>query len=264
MNPTPKDPQPAAHETWVAVADLHGHLAQLDALLAHLDATLRADYRLCTLGDYVDNGPAIPALLDRLIALRAARGARFVPIVGNHDLALLRALGWPGNTPEPQWWSRWSTRYWDPGLGTPAAYGAKTLDQFVRKFPAAHADFLRALPWSHDTGRYLFVHAGAAQGELAPQRALLAARRLPRDVLHLPPMLRDKSLSRVADATWDREVVSAHNKDLGGPRFEGPNRICLSAEVDATGVLRAVILPARTWVSVGRDLRVVVEATGAG
>ena len=41
------------HETWVAVADLHGHLEQFDALTAFLDREY-GNYILCTLGDYVD------------------------------------------------------------------------------------------------------------------------------------------------------------------------------------------------------------------
>jgi hypothetical protein len=249
---------------WVAVADLHGHLGHLEALLAHLDRELGDDWGLCTLGDYVDNGEHVPELLDALIALRAARGARFVPILGNHDLALLRALGWPGDRPDEAWFGQWRRRYWDAGLGTPELYARRngvrrapdSAAGFAALLPAAHRTFLAGLPWFHDTGEHLFVHAGMAPGPLAPQLAALAARELPAEHLHLPPPLRDKDLSRCADETWERVVVSAHNKHLGGPRFVGPNRICLSGEVDATGVLHAVVLPERTWLAVGCDGRV--------
>jgi hypothetical protein len=249
-------PTATAETTWVAVADLHGHRAHLDALLTHLDRTLGDSYRLCTLGDYVDNGPDVPGLLDRLIALKRERGDRFTPIVGNHDLALLRTLGWPTGTADPQWWAQWSDHYWNRGLGTPEAYGARSLHEFEKRFPEAHLEFLRALPWHHDTGRYLFVHAGAARGDLASQRAALESRVLPKEHLFLPPTIRDKALSRVEDPSWDREVVSAHTKALGAPHFVGANRICLSGEVDATGILRAVVLPSRRALAVGRDLRV--------
>jgi hypothetical protein len=209
----------------------------------------------------VDNGPRVPELLEALIALRAARGARFVPILGNHDLACLRALGWPGERPDDAWYGQWRRRYWDAGGGTPELYarraGARRAPDgaaaFAALFPAAHREFLASLPWFHDTGELLFVHAGLAPGPLAPQLAALAARELPAEHLHLPPPLRDKDLSRRADEGWDRLVVSAHNKHLGGPRFVGPNRICLSGEVDATGVLHAVVLPERTWLAVEPD-----------
>lgn len=249
--------------TWVAIADLHGHLAHFEALLDFLDRELGEAYHLCTLGDYVDNGPDIPALLDRLVALSRERGERFAPILGNHDLALLRTLGWPGRAPDPRWMGNWSRRYWDAGLGTPASYARhrgvdppRTAEAFAEIFPEAHRDWLLSLPWVVDTGAYLFVHAGMQPGPLAAQCEALYQRVLPDHPDHLPPPLRDKALSRVADTTWERVVVSAHNKHLGGPRFEGPQRICLSAEVDATRHLHAVILPERRYVAVGPDLEV--------
>ncbi len=93
----------------VAIGDLHGHPDLFERLLAWIDQKV-PDARIVTLGDYVDNGPQIPALLDRLIALQEARPGRFWPILGNHDLALLRALGWPHADPDPAWYARWASR----------------------------------------------------------------------------------------------------------------------------------------------------------
>lgn len=248
---------PAAHDTpWIAIADLHGHRAHFNALLGWAEETLGPDVHVCTLGDYVDNGREIPALLDDLIALRERLGSRFVPILGNHDLALLRSLGWPSADPDPVWYERWSAGYWNTDLGTPRAYGARSLAEFTEHFPTAHRALLESMPWFHDTGRWLFVHAGMQRGPLASQLGALTDKRLPAQHEWLPAPLRDKDLSTVADTSWDRVVISAHNKHLGGPRFEGPNRICLSGEVDSTGVLRAVVLPARTFASVAADGRV--------
>jgi ADP-ribosylglycohydrolase len=83
----------------VVIGDLHGHLDLFERLLERIEE-FDPLARIVTLGDYVDNGPQIPALLDRLIELRAARPDRFFPILGNHDLALLRTLGWPGEEPD--------------------------------------------------------------------------------------------------------------------------------------------------------------------
>lgn len=228
----------------VVFGDLHGHLDLFERLLAHIDA-LYPQARLVTLGDYVDNGPQIPALLDRLIALQTARPQTFFPILGNHDLALLRSLGWPGDTPDPAWYEHWSRRYWNPGGETPAAYGARDLRRFERSFPLAHFRFLAALPWYYDDGAYCCVHAGLHPGPLAPQRALLAAKALPPDRLQLPDAIRNKHLAMQHDLTWERVVVSAHTHLPGVSLYSAPRRVCVSATADYGEGLLAVVLPER-------------------
>jgi ADP-ribosylglycohydrolase len=232
----------------VAVADLHGRLDLLDALLARIDAEV-GECVVVLLGDYCDNGPEVPGLLDRLIALREQRGSRFVSIIGNHDLAVLRVLGFPGEAPDQRWFERMG-RYWN-GMhaGTPAAYGAADAAGLAARMPREHQRLLRSLPWVHTTGRYVFVHAGMEARSLGPQVASMAAKELPDQHLWLPPQVRDKSLATVGDVGWDRVVVSAHTRQPGGC-FEGPNRIGLSGEVDASGVLYAVVLPARRLLAV--------------
>ena len=242
----------------VAVADLHGHPGHLRTLVEEMDAEHGDQWVLVTLGDYVDNGPDIPGLMDDLIALRAARPDRFVPILGNHDLACLRALGWPGNTPDPVWYQRWAGRYWNPDGSTAAAYGARSAEGLARRMPTAHQAFLRSLPWFYDNGEHLFVHAGMAPGPLAPQRRRLAHKVLPDVHTFLPPQIREKDLAGVMDADWDRVVVSGHTKQpaqRAGVRGQGPHiiadrRICLSGEVDQTGILYAIELPARRVLAV--------------
>ncbi len=241
----------------VAVADLHGHLKQLRSLLKRIDDEL-GDYRLVTLGDYVDNGPEVPGLLDFLIELKAERGDRFVPIIGNHDLACLRALGWNDQPPNEDWWVRWSSRYWDAGMGTPAQYGATSASTFAAKFPKSHRDFLQALPWFHDDGTHFFVHAALDAQLLQPQCDALHARILPVEPAYLPRPIGDKALSVVSYADWGRVVISGHTK--GGhiarlapqhphlPHFMTEYRITLSAEVDVSGLLYAVVLPDRRFV----------------
>lgn len=256
--------EPAASgETWVAVADLHGHLGHFEALLAFLDCELGADYRLCTLGDYVDNGREIPALLDRLIDLQQRRGERFVPIIGNHDLALLRALGCPGTLVSQRWMQHWSSRYWNPGLGTPDVYARATgvatpqsAAGFAALLPPKHRAFLEGLSGLHDTGEFLFVHAGMEAGPLSTPVSGPGRQATAPGPLDLPPQLRGRTTSTVADPDWDRLVVSAHNRHLGGPCFVGPKRICLSGEVDSSGKLYAVVLPARRYFEVDSKLQV--------
>ncbi len=254
----------SAEETWVAVADLHGHPDHLRALIRRLDQIHGDRWNLVTLGDYVDNGPDIPGLLDLLIELRAERKDRFVPIIGNHDLACLRALGWPGTAPDPVWYARWRSRYWNLGLGTAAAYGAHSAEDLATSMPAHHQAFLRSLPWFFDTGAHLFVHAGMQTGPLGPQRDRLARKLLPDVHEWLPPAIRDKDLCGSSDPSWDRVVVSGHTRNPArrsglsshAPHVLTPNRICLSGEIDQTGRLFAVELPSRQIFVVGPSLDV--------
>lgn len=242
---------PSTSSPLVAIGDLHGHLDLFERLLERIDS-LYPQARIVTLGDYVDNGPQIPALLDRLIALRTERPDRFSPILGNHDLALLRALGWPADRPDPDWYAHWQTRYWNPGMGTPLAYGATNLMDFERSFPPAHYRFLTSLPWYHDDGEYFCVHAGLHPGPISRQRADLKAKLLPARKLHLPDAIRQKTLATSHDPSWERVVVSAHTYLPGQTVFSAPRRVCVSATSDHGGGLLAVVLPERrVWRSIG-------------
>jgi 3',5'-cyclic AMP phosphodiesterase CpdA len=240
-------------KTIVAVADLHGHRMLLDALVVELDRDLGGDYTLVPLGDYVDNGPQIPALLDRLIDLRAERGERFAPVLGNHDLACLLAMGWDGGPPNRAWCQNWASRYWNSGGETSRAYGAESAEALARKMPPAHRAFLQSLPWYLEADGYVFVHAGLRPGPVAPQLEELA-RRQPLPGTHLHDQLRDKALAVVSDPSWGRVVVSGHtHRPRGGrPHFVTPHRITLSSEADHTATLWAVALPDRCFYRVDR------------
>lgn len=242
-------------QLWVAVADLHGHPQHLSALVDYLERRHSGAYRLALLGDYLDNGPDIPGLIELLITLRKRLGERFVAIMGNHDLACLRALGLERYQPDPLWYAQWCDRYFSWTEGTPQGYGATTLEELAERMPAEHLQFLRSLPWYFDTGRYFFVHAGLERGPLGPQRERLHRKELPVVPHFMPSWLQDKTLATVSDAGWGRLVVSGHTRAPGrgsgsAPHFVGPNRLCVSAEVDTSEVLYAVMLPE------GRVLRI--------
>lgn len=137
----------------LAIGDIHGCAAALDALLASVD--LQFGDTLVTLGDYVDKGLECKAVLDRLVALDARADIALVPILGNHDQMMLEAR--TGSRPE-----------WLPTFGfrTLASYGhpfsAKTpprradLEQVV---PAEHWAFLERCVDSYETAGHLFTHA---------------------------------------------------------------------------------------------------------
>ena len=69
----------------IAISDIHGCLAALQAVLAALDP--RPEDTIVTLGDYVDRGPDARGVLELLIAL--GKQTRLVPLLGNHDETML-------------------------------------------------------------------------------------------------------------------------------------------------------------------------------
>src|SRR6185503_7911049 len=76
-----------------AIGDLHGCPEELEVLLQSLGAG-PAD-TLVFLGDYVDRGPRVRTLVERLLRLRH-EGPTTVFLRGNHEDMLLAYLGLPG------------------------------------------------------------------------------------------------------------------------------------------------------------------------
>lgn len=149
-----------------AVGDIHGRLDLLDQLLLRLDRMEGAnepDARLIFLGDYIDRGPAIRDVVDRLAALQAERPETTF-LMGNHEQALATFLEAPEDRAD---WLDWG------GEETLASYGvkgaatrsARDLSEELRtRLPAAHAAFLRSLTLSAEGGDYFFAHAGVRPG----------------------------------------------------------------------------------------------------
>lgn len=81
------------------VADIHGEIAALDALLVRLGYTPDGRHpkgrRLVFVGDLVDRGADSPAVVERVAEMVAAERAQCV--LGNHELNLLRGQKKEGN-----------------------------------------------------------------------------------------------------------------------------------------------------------------------
>src|SRR5262245_60479391 len=72
----------------IAIGDIHGCSEALTALLRVL-SPIQED-TIITLGDYIDRGDDSRAVLESLMAL--ADRCRLIPLLGNHEEALLDAL----------------------------------------------------------------------------------------------------------------------------------------------------------------------------
>jgi serine/threonine protein phosphatase 1 len=127
----------------LAIGDIHGHVAELGALLEFVGPT--GEDLVITLGDYVDGGPDSPGVLDWLLAMAETR--RLVAIRGNHDQMMLSARA--DETMREMWLAL-------GGRSTMAAYPGESIECV----PEEHWWFLRTycVDW-HETGTHLFVHA---------------------------------------------------------------------------------------------------------
>jgi serine/threonine protein phosphatase 1 len=137
----------------IAIGDVHGCLAALEAILDRVD--LAADDTLVTLGDYVDRGPDSKGVIDALLAV--AKKCRLIPILGNHEEML---LGVVDGKISPADWLRAG------GLATLESYGppAGSADPAepepdMTAIPQAHIDFFRSCRDYHETDTHLLLHA---------------------------------------------------------------------------------------------------------
>ena len=137
----------------LAVGDVHGASRALDALLAAVE--LAPADRLVVLGDYVDRGPDTRGVLDRLIALRAAKPDT-VFLRGNHELMMTRART-----------DRSEYRMWCSvgGAQALASYGkAPGVAGRLEDIPISHWSFLDDLVDFFETDTHIFVHANLFSG----------------------------------------------------------------------------------------------------
>lgn len=125
----------------IVFGDIHGCAVALDALLDAIDPV--SDDRLIMLGDYVDRGPDSRNVIERILKLRDR--CQLVPLLGNHELMLTRALG-----------SLEQLIIW-LGYG-----GQQTVDSYggdPHQIPPEHIDFMRSCQLYYETDAHIFVHA---------------------------------------------------------------------------------------------------------
>ena len=152
-----------------AIGDIHGCLAELEAMQARIKADLIANPHpkplVIYLGDYMDRGADCRGVLENLMqANTSALPARF--LYGNHDsypkLFLQDPLGLHG-----------CRFHWlEPVMGgqitleSYGAWGAKPekaaafRDAFADVYPQAHFDWVEGCERSIHIGGYFFAHAG--------------------------------------------------------------------------------------------------------
>lgn len=139
-----------------AIGDLHGCPDELEVLLEALGPG--SEDTVVFLGDYVDRGPAVRRLVDRLLRL-ADEPFASVFLRGNHEDMLLAYIGRTG---------RHGDVYLENGGGmTLASYGIPAgtpRSQVSAFFPSEHLEFFERSRFHHVMSPFLFVHAGIRPG----------------------------------------------------------------------------------------------------
>jgi serine/threonine protein phosphatase 1 len=127
----------------LAIGDIHGCHIALGTLIKAID--LRPEDTIVVLGDVIDWGPDSRDCVRQLIDLSSR--FRVVPILGNHEELMLQSLD-----------SDSALRSW-LDLG-----GDRTLLSYpydgINIIDPAHVEFVRGFGDYHETGDFIFTHAG--------------------------------------------------------------------------------------------------------
>lgn len=229
--------------TLVAIGDVHGHAAELQALHALVEAEAAARpaerHVVIHLGDYIDRGPDPLGVLDHVA--RPLHGVHTaIALRGNHEQFLLDLLDdTEGLT--PTWvrsWVQWG------GGATLAALGLDPRrlptdrrgvfllrDALEEQLGPARLALLRGLPLLCSAGGYVFAHAG-----IDPTRAL--DEQEPDAVMNL----REPFLS--AAGGWPAPYCVVHGHSIAMPAVRA-HRIGVDAGCFERGALCAVQLRGR-------------------
>ena len=146
-----------------AIGDIHGCLAQLEALEAEIAADARdidGEKWLVTVGDHIDRGPDSAGVIEHL-RRRPPDGFRRFSLLGNHEAMMLNFLA----APDP-------AHFWldEGGIETLQSFG---IDPYTEtglyerprdRLPRTAVDFAESLPVCLSLPGWLFVHAGIRPG----------------------------------------------------------------------------------------------------
>ena len=207
-----------------AIGDIHGCLDKLEDLLS-LIAPGREDC-LIFLGDYIDRGDSVAAVIDFLIDL-----AGRVPCVflrGNHEDMFITFLEFGTNR---------TVFFANGGMKTVLSYmkneGLASNDQVARMLPEAHRVFLSNLKWYHEDDDYVYVHAGIKPGiELEKQDRY--------DLI----WIRDEFI--FSPTGIKKKVIFGHTP-FARPLVK-PDKIGVDTGAVYGGVLTAIELPGETFI----------------
>lgn len=143
---------------YYAIADLHGRydllLEAVNKIYSHAEDR---DYRIITLGDYIDRGPQSQEIISFLMR----QGDHFICLKGNHEDMMVQSIVKPL---DPEWWVG------NGGGTTLLSYGHPDV-RFMSEVsyahvPEEHIKWMASLPLYYETEKQVFVHAGIPDNNL--------------------------------------------------------------------------------------------------
>jgi len=223
---------PAGRRVYV-IGDIHGCGAQLATLHSAVEQDLSrrpvADPVLLHLGDYVDRGPDIAGVMEKLASGDPIAGLPTVNLLGNHERTMLDAM--LGDRAAATDW------LYTGGRESLASYGIHPDDDprdvWAQRVPASHVEFLKGLKLMHQEGSYLFAHAG-----IRPGVAL--------DAQEKHDLITIRSTFLFSEQDFGAVVVHGHTPTPTRLPVIKPNRIALDTGAVYGGKLTCAVLEADT------------------
>ncbi|MBT3350281.1 MAG: serine/threonine protein phosphatase [Nitrospinaceae bacterium] len=136
-----------------AIGDIHGQRGMLDMLIEKVP--LEKDDEIVFIGDYIDRGPDSRGVVDAVLEFKL-NYPNTTCLRGNHEDMFLDYIKDEKKYPK-------GIFTMNGGIETLHSYG---IDPRVGppKVPPLHMDFFESLGYRHESGGFLFVHAGVQPG----------------------------------------------------------------------------------------------------
>jgi serine/threonine protein phosphatase 1 len=207
----------------IAIGDIHGCALAFQALLDALAPT--ADDQLILLGDYIDRGSDSRQVVQRILELD--RQCVLIPLLGNHEVMLLRSLE------SLQWLVPWLSY---GGQQTMDSYGGDP-----SQIPPEHIDFMRRCRLFFETETHFFVHANYDHD-------------LPLDQQQEDTLLWTHLTMRVPlPHTSGKKAVVGHTPQMSGDVLDLGHLVCIDTYCYGSGWLTALDVHSGQITQTNRD-----------
>lgn len=196
---------------YYAIADLHGRFDLLASAVVEIESHSEGhDYKVITLGDYIDRGPDSKHIIDYLMI----QDDNFICLQGNHEKMMYETITTPI---EYDWWVD------NGGDATLRSYGwegppySQYAYEVVNK---AHLEWIEKLPLHYETEKQVFVHAGIPQWNMNLPPSSKQAHKKKQLEEQMQWMLYN---SKETGGWKGKHVVHGHHQFASGPHtWHGP------------------------------------------